>query len=382
MKILFCLLALLSASLAQASGGNYDDEPQPGENFSHFFQRITRGGMFQGIRIEAPDAFQKAFLPRIYRPSWQGPVNKVRADLEKQGVSLWFDWYKATKPLPILAPTPDSEALFSAALNQEEQTGGYCKRSCRAYGELKQADWSTFTTEERRAFAWSFITKVKFFGGRTLVDFLADQHGVNATAAVARADLMLLNSADFEKAVRRVGWDGPIYFRGITAPSPDDPNRFWILLNDDLMRKMTPFDRVLLQSLDYVGIIAHELGHVLQNMAAEKLGVELNIMSAEAAMMVEGEAEFLNERGLMLAGEAQPFPSALRLFAAEQGVEVVNRPGQSTQGNLFPYTIGVPFAAAAFDMASPAKFELARTEMLKMVAGKITLAEMLSHLLP
>ncbi|MGZ3694409.1 MAG: hypothetical protein ACXWQO_09510 [Bdellovibrionota bacterium] len=377
MNFRFLYLLLLLPSLACADG-DFADRPEPGEVFSHFFQRITRGGPFQGMRLEAPEAFQYIFLTRILRPFWQGRLDKVQRHLTSQGVDLWLGWYATETPLTLLAANDISHNELSGAFDAAKSELGRCTSACRSLSLLEKQPWNSVSTEERHAFTWAYVTKAKIFGGRTLLEYLADEHGLKASDVLGRVDFRLLHAQEFAAAVRELGWNGEIYFRGITAPDPHDPHRFWILLNDDLMRKMTPFSRPLLQELEYQGILTHELSHVFQNIAAENLGFDLSIGSPEGALLVEGEAEWLAESAMDKAAAAQEFPSALALFSAEQGGEIVNRPGQATQGNLFPYTVGLPFAAALFDskMSSSERAAL-REGILRVIAGKKSLPELL-----
>lgn len=365
---------------AFADGQDYADRPQPGENFTHFFQRITRGGTFPGIVLDAPAEFQAAFLPEIWRPTWQGRLDRVQRRLRDQGVDVWLDWYASSKPVSILTGTNAASAALDTAYEQSVRELARCVNHCREFALLSSANWTETTTEERQALAWAYVTKAKIFGGRTLLEFLADQHALRSGDALPRIDFRLLNSADFAAAVKQLGWNGDIYFRGITAPSPGDPKIFWILLNDDLMRQMTPFKSPLLQMLEYVGILVHESSHVLQNMRAEKRGLDLSINSSEGILLVEGEAEWLAERAMTLAGSAQDYPSPLPLFAAEDASEIVNRPGQNVQGNLFPYTVGVPFAAALYDLSSAD--ERLRAGVLDVIAGVTSLADFLKTVSP
>lgn len=356
------------------------DQPNPGETFTHFFQRITSGGLFRGIVLNAPDNFQTAFLPRIYRPSWQGRLDKVEEALEKAGVDLWLNWYQTSQPLKILSTDSVSEKIIAQSYEQAARELGRCRSACRDWSEIEKVGWGRVSTEERQAMAWAYVTKAPIFSGRSLIDFLADQHGMKKADVISRIDFRLLHESAFEAAVKQLGWDGEIYFRGITAPSPKDPHVFWILLDDDLMRKMTPFKRPLLQALEYCGILAHEISHVFQNAAAERLNIDLSIHDPEGALLVEGEAEWLTERAMDAAGVAQGKTSPLPLFSAEAASEIVNRPGQEEQGNLFPYTVGVPFAAALFDLQAGAAREAAlRTHILQVIGGQITLEEMLKE---
>lgn len=361
----------------------YADKPEPGEAFTHFFIRITRGGLFQGITLEAPKKVQLAFYKRIWRPFWQGPIDLAEAKLGTQGVNLWLDWYKADTTLPLLAPTVKARTELARAVSATEAEDPECKASCRSLDVLLKTKWSEFNTPERQAFAKAMVLKARLFGGRTIVDYLALQHQGSAAEAISHTDIKLVHEAEFKKVLAEAGWNGPIYFRGGTLPSPKDSSRYWIVLNDDLMRKMTPFNSPLLQTLEYVGILTHEMSHVFQNLTASRMGIDLSIRSPEGALLVEGDAELLAERALAAAGESQTFPSAESLLAPHQASEIVNRPGQEEQGNLFPYTVGLPFVASLFDLEPTSSGQWAlQQEILRTIAGKQTLQQMLTRLFP
>jgi hypothetical protein len=206
------------------------------------------------------------------------------------------------------------------------------------------------------------------------------QYKISATRALQKFDFKLLNTAQFKEACRQIGYEGEIYFRGITGLDPKDPSRRWILMNDDLMRKYTPFDSPLLQLLEYSGILVHEISHVYQDLEAADHGFDLEIRSAEGAMLIEGMAEYLAERSLRQASQELPLtaPQALGLFMAEAGLEVITRPGQESSGNLFPYTVGLPFAAAVFNESK--NEDLLRINIYKTILGQSNLADFLNNL--
>lgn len=378
--------AILGIQAPAATAGvedPYVDRPQPGETFPHFFTRVTRGALFQGIRLPKSPQSQKfldSFYRWIWRPTWNGLLDHARRDIQKQGVDLWGNWYRIAAPLSVIAPTSAASAELGRAIAVAEAQDPDCAKLCREYSELREAQWASLNVHERQAFARAMVLGARIFGDRTLIEYLADEHGGSAESVMRITELKLLNTADFTAALRQMGWNGPIYFRGITGPSPLDPSRRWIVMNDDLLRQLTPFESPLLQSLEYVGIFAHELSHVFQDLAAAAIGIDLTVQSPEGALLLEGEAEYLAEQALARAARAQPFASALLLFVGEQGSEVVNRPGQAQQGNLFPYTVGLPLAASLFELT--ADHSSLRAEIIRTVAGQRTLLELIDGVSP
>src|SRR5258708_5822164 len=89
-KYFLCLLLFPMLVEAQV----YDDTPQPDESFSSFFVRITHGGVFNGIRLDAPVSLQTAFLKRIKKSYWVGARDQVYKSLEAQGINLWDGWFR------------------------------------------------------------------------------------------------------------------------------------------------------------------------------------------------------------------------------------------------------------------------------------------------
>lgn len=359
----------------------YIDRPRPEEEFKYFFSRITSGGLFRGLRLDAPAAFQKDFLSQIWRPTWHSPVDKIEKRLKAEGIDLWGELYRNEKVLPLIATTPDSVRVLKVALNRAEKEDFQCLKSCRPFEELVMADWKSFNSYERQAWAKAYVMYAPLFANKTIIEFLADQYSADFKKAMAHIEFKLLNSKDFETAVRQLGWDGPIYFRGITAPAPGDASSRWILINDDLMRKMTPFDAPVLQSLEYVGVLTHELSHVFQDQVAKEGGIELTVKSAEGILLVEGEAEYLAEEAMLTASQHLNQASALELFVRQQADEIVNRSGQAQQGNLFPYTVGLPFVSSLFRLSnSVEKKSQVQKEIFLMIDEKQTLQEMLFKL--
>ena len=75
-------------------------------------------------------------------------------------------------------------------------------------------------------------------------------------------------------------------------------------------------------------------------------------------------------------------PSVLALFTAERGMAVVYREGNDQQGNLFPYTVGLPFAAALYDLAGPEGAARLREFIFRVVADRVELEEALKAEFP
>lgn len=226
------------------------DASEAGEAFSHFFERITRGGRFPGIRLDAPSAVQAAFLPRIRQANWVGSRNKEQRVLADAGVDLWFDWYKEQAPVRLLFPDDAAAAAFRASLG---------------------------------------------------------------------------------KALRREG-------SGMAV------ERFYA----------TPWET---------------LGR----------GLDLSIRSAEALMVLEGMAEHDALTALKNAGRTAGVKNPLPLFAAEHAMETVLREGNGQTGQLFPYTVGLPFAAALHDAAPGRRGEIFES-MLRVMASAVPLPDALRAL--
>ena len=123
---IFALAVVLFFSPLQklnAQSENPDDnQPQPGEAFPTYFARITRGGTFPGIYLDAPESVQNKFLHRIKKGTWVGDENQTVKQLESEGIDLWGNWYQENVPYKLLFPTHESLALFSAELGKLLQT--------------------------------------------------------------------------------------------------------------------------------------------------------------------------------------------------------------------------------------------------------------------
>lgn len=380
------IVAILFVQLAlgQNSDPEYADKPMPGEQFKYFFKRITRGGQFPGIILDAPSSVQEASLKRLRRRSWQGPVNSERRRLQSLGVDLWFDWYREEAPMRILAPNPKEQSVLGGAMSKLYQADDRCqtadldqKQVCRSAIALLRVRWSDWTAAERQAFSQAFLFAEGLVSQSSLFEPVAMRFGFHADEVSSKVSIKILDEMDFEKAVRKMGWGGPIYFRGITGPDPDHPGNYWILLHDTLLRKMTAFDYSIYQSLEYVLILSHELSHVAQDLEAKSAGLDLRVNSAESALVIEGMAESISESALLKVAEKISFSHPLKLFIHEQADEVVNRPGNDTTGNLFPYTIGFPFITALYDLTPEQNYRDLNLKLYQAILGQPELQQVL-----
>lgn len=367
----------ITVAAAQTRGLPPIDAPEENETFPHFFERITRGGRFPGIRLDAPSAIQAAFLPRIRQANWVGYRNKEQKALTDAGVDLWFDWYKEESPVRLLFPDAAVAVVFRDVLAKALRREG----SSMTVDQFYKTPWETLGYAEKQAFLNAYCLEAPVFGGRTLLSYVSELYGLDSSAVSAKTTFRLLNGPDFEREVRRLGMGGTIYFRAITAPDPDDKTRYVVLLNEELMVKMSEFDRPLLRMLEYAGIFIHEINHVHQDLAAIARGLDLSIRSAEALLTLEGMTEHYALSALNAAGRATGAKNPLPLFAAEHAMLTVLREGNAQSGQLFPYTVGLPFAAALHDAAPGRRAEIFEV-MLRVMASVVPLPDALRALFP
>ena len=367
------LILLFLVGLSLTSSANLlPDKPDADETFQAFLIRITRGGTFQGIRAEATPKFTDAFYHRINRSGWVSARDKVIKRLANQNVNVWTDWYQAQNLLDIVLPTESARSEFFPFLIQAFKTNPNCSSQCRDPEILRTINFDQWTSDEVYGFTMAYIRLAPIFGGKTLVDHLGQSYELDANTVLQNTQYYLLNAKDFEIKLRELGWQGPIYFKGISYPDPKDPSKRHIMVNFDLTKKMSPYDRPLLRFLEFVGLFVHESSHVFQDFEAKKNGIDLQIKSAEGVLLLEGMAENFAEQAMTSAGATLVYPSALELYSTEQGLEVLYREGNETQGNLFPYTVGLPFAAAIFDSGDSANL---RNEIYKTIDLQNTLTE-------
>ena len=317
MKLLFLCIFLA----AQFSFALNPEEQQPGEPFPSYFARLTRGGSFPGIYLKAPDKFAEIFHQYIRKNYWMGPVQKAERKLTEKGFDLWFDVYRTDIP----------QKYFIFTQSFADSVKNYCGQNLD-YTNTKWRDWPTCL---RRA----WIDEVLFSQGTAVQ--LAMLYGLDINEVRSRAAIYLLHKDEFEKKVREAGWGGPIYFRGATFPDPQDPSKRWIILNEEFLKQYTSFEYPILQLLELAGIANHELSHVMQDMLGQKNNLDIQVRSAEQALLIEGQAEYMAELSFKKTGVF------FELFAAQQAVEVVNREGNMAE--MFPYTIGVPFVTTLYE---------------------------------
>lgn len=306
--------------VSQLSFALNPEEQQPDESFPSYFARLTRGGGFPGIYLKAPDGFALNFHTYIRKNYWMGPLQKTQNELVSKNYDLWFDVFRTT--------TPQKYVNFSSQFDQTLKL--FCVESL----EYKKLEWSKWPTCLRRA----WIEEVLF--SQSTAQNLAELYKLDLNDVKQRTDIFLLNKQEFEKKLREAGWGGPIYFRGATMPDPQNPKRRWIILNEDFLKQYTSFEYPVLQLFEIAGIANHELSHVMQDFLGQSIGLDIQVRSAEQALLIEGQAEYLAEESFIKTG------LFYQLFANEQAVEVVNREGNAAE--FFPYTIGLPFVTTLY----------------------------------
>lgn len=333
---------------SQASAGLYPEEQRPDESFPSYFSRLTRGGAFPGIYLKAPASFAEKFHYYIRKNQWMGPLDKIRNEVIAKGYDLWFDVFRTTRPQKFFVMSAD----FKNALTS----------LCDKNFDYVNTEWNVWPLCARQA----WIDEVLFSQGSGLQ--LAAMYKLELQDVKQRTKIFLLSTKDFENKVREAGWQGPIYFRGATMPDPKNPLQRWILLNNDSLIQYTSFDNSVLQMLEIAGIANHELSHVMQDFRSQAIGEDIQVRSAEQALVIEGQAEYLAEESFKKVG------LFFNLFACEQAVEVVNREGQ--QAEQFPYTIGLPFVTTLYK--NQADSEQVTGDLLKLLGQNTSLADYLN----
>ncbi len=352
----------------------YDDSPRADEIFSSFFARITHGGFFNGIRLQAPDRLQKSFLKRIKKSSWVGARSLVHKSLEAQGVNLWGDWFRSALTRDIIFPTLSAKQIMSAAIQtvlNEDQS--QCAPNCPQAEAILSKAWDQQDVFSHQVFVKAYVFKAALFNGKTIAELLAQKYQIQASLALATTQIRLLSTSDFKNAVHELGYGGEVYFRGLTTIDPKLADHHIILLDDEALAKGSPFDYPLFKNLEVPAILTHELSHVMQDLRGNSLGLDVQVTSAETALVIEGMAEYLAETVLRQAGDSLNYPSALSLFVTEQAVEMVYRPGNESSGNLFPYTVGLPFVASLYDLSEENKKLELTDRLLRILGGKESL---------
>lgn len=386
MKFLFgILLTFLSISIH----AEQSELPFPDEAFPSYFARITRGARFPGIYLDAPLSIQKAFLKRINKGSWVGLVNIERKKLEDQGVNLWQDWYRRSNPGSLLLATKENTNLAEESYKKMITSGEVnCGAKCPAFQELVGADWNNLESWKREIWIKNIVLHAPIFGGHTLLWYLSSQYDLKEEVVLNNVDIKILDHKNFVIAVREMGYGGEVYFRGITGPDPKNASRHWILLDDEFLKTRSPFSISLYQMMEIPGILIHELSHVCQDIEGNSLGYSIEVTSAEDALMIEGMAEAYAEEAIYQAGSSMNPINPWKLFIREQGTELVYREGNESTGNLFPYTIGLPFVMSLMDIKKEMNNRSLRRKMLQFLDAtplhngqtKITLSSWLQEL--
>ncbi len=377
-KITF--LILFSCLISLSAGAQSNDSPSADESFPSFFARITRGGGFPGIRIQAPSKVQENFLKTIKGSYWVGRRDLQMRKLKAAGVDLWGDWYKTENSLSILLNDSQKYQIVQSALQEQIQKDqAQCASQCPNADSLLKTPWKNLPVFSRAEFVKAYVLSSALFKGKRLIDFLAELYQFPAEKVLSTTKVQIVNDKDFAVAVRGLGYQGPIYFRGITAPDPADSAKHVILLNEEMLFQNSSFDVPLLKNLELVGILVHELSHVFQDLKGSSMGLSIEVTSAESALMIEGSAEYNAEVAMSLAAASEDSPSALGLFSSEQGMEIVFRPGNESSGTLFPYTVGLPLVAGLFNLVGESNQLALNNKILEFLGGKQTFNQWLAQ---
>lgn len=362
------LIILFSVFLSLTIHAEQSELPMPDEAFPSYFARITRGARFPGIYLDAPISVQQSFLKRIKKGSWVGLVNTERKKLEEQGINLWGDWYQKHNPGTIVLGSNENIAIADKAYNTAIQTGLLtCPQTCPAYKDLLAADWTKLESWKRELWIKSIVLYTPIFGGRSLLWHLTSRYELDENTVLKNVDIKILDHKNFVTAVHEMGYDGEVYFRGITGPDPKNATRHWILLDDEYLRTRSPFSNTLYQMMEIPGILIHELSHVCQDIEGSNLGYSIEVTSAEDALMIEGMAEAYAEDAIYRAGGSMNTINPWKLFIREQGQDLVYREGNESTGNLFPYTIGLPFVTSLLDITGDMTNQTIRRKMLEFL---------------
>jgi hypothetical protein len=379
MKLRNCLVLIsVFFALHPAFAQMNPDSPNADETFASFFARITRGGGFPGIYLEAPEKTQIQFLKTIRRGFWVGLRENLRKDLRQQGVDLWNDWYKQDNSFQVILNSEQKRSVIRTALREQiKRDQNECSPNCPLAEQILKSRWQDLDSFSRQEFAKTLVFSVSLFGDKSLLQHLGDLYHHSSSEIEASTRIRILSNLNFISAVQELGYLGPIYFRGITAPDPQNPKGHVILLNEEMLYKHSPFDSEVLKTLEVVGILVHELSHVFQDSKGLSMGLDIQVRSAEAALLLEGSAEYLAEQAMSRAARLEPAPSALSLFVTEQAVEIVYRPGNESTGQLFPYTIGLPFAAALYSQVGATEENHLTEKILQFLGGQQSLKDWL-----
>ena len=379
MNFKICLLFVSFLAISTSAFGQFNpDVPNPDETFSSFFARITRGGGFPGIYLDAPINIQTPFLKTIQKKYWVGESNLVQKELIRENVDIWNDWYKQEKSFLVIFNSETKRAAVLAALtNQITKDSSQCALNCPDPDILLKTKWKNLDSFSRQEFVKTLIFEQTIFGSKSLIQYLGDVYDFPVSEIRSTTDIQVLANQDFISAVREAGYAGEIYFRGLTTVDPKNPQRHLVLLNEEMIYSGSPFTSEILKNLELLGILMHELSHVFQDLKGNSMGLDVQVKSAEAALLIEGSAEFLAEKAMRLAAAAEAPPSALQLFVAEQAVEIVYREGNESTGQLFPYTVGLPFSAALYMDAGTEKQNEMTKKILQFLSGNGKLSDWL-----
>ena len=263
-----------------------------------------------------------------------------------------------------------------------------CALHCPSYQEIIEANWNNLESWKRELWIKNIVLYAPIFGGHTLLWFISSQYDLEEGVVSNNVDVKILDHKKFVIAVHDMGYLGDVYFRGITGPDPKNSARHWILLDDEFLKTKSPFENTLYKMMEIPGILVHELSHVCQDIEGTNLGFNIEVTSAEDALMIEGMAEAYAEQAIYQAGSAMSALNPWKLFIREQGMELVYREGNASSGFLFPYTIGLPFVVSLLDTKGDMSNKFLREKFLTFLDAtpfkegkkKITLSQWLSEI--
>jgi len=361
-------LLLLSIALFCCQQGSAQEQslPNPGESFPTYFARMTRSGSFNGIYLKAPESFQYSFLSFMKESHWVGAANKEISRLQHLGVNYWSDWMTDRQPQKLLLNSPDQKRIAKNSYELWTQTAtSPCRTDCPSFESLFQKEWDHQEVQTRALFIEFFVSEVPLFAGKRLVDILASNFSLPADRIKQNTDIKILNHSDFIRAVREMGWQGEVSFRGITGPDPKNANRHWICLDDDYLQKYSNFESPLFRMLEIIAILTHEMSHVAQDLRGSDIGSQVTVVSAETQLIIEGMAEYLAEKSLLDAGDSLPGIQPWTLFSYQQAIEIESKWDGGSAGIYFPYKVGLPFLSTLYSKHKNGKVgSLALTDRL------------------
>lgn len=347
------------------------DRPGENESFEQFFRRITSNNQHQGVQLKPSIYFQESFLYWYKPTTWAGLINQQRRKAQGQGVKLWSEWFKASAPMEIIISL-ENRVLFTNHFDRVRKS--ICPNKCRKFSTLYSTVWADWNFSEREAFTLTYVLEAPMFSSKTLLHFLSAMYQVSPRTLQQTTKIQILGHNEFVSAVRKVGWKGPVYFRGITAPDPKDANLNVVLIDGEFVAKKTNYSIPIFQALEYVGILIHELSHVMQAKEAKEMGIDLKIKSLEGHILLEGLAEIEAEKAMQEAATQEIKFSPLALYWPEQAYELIDKDTRNNSSAI-PYKVGLALLATLKEKANDN--QQLHFQVYGSIDGKISLEELL-----